>query len=333
MFGDPTVPGITGEAYPKAAGPFGPWHLTNDWGDLTDVLDPLNQRNGQLDRTIEVGLTYWAAWKYHWEEAGAPGNNDGTGPQLQEFGGLRDAVLASAIPFEENVALQKAIGSIKMRFYVGDTAGGTMEYSEDGGATWLPIRRNSDGQVIDTRGDPRPVPTPEECTPPIPSGETVGACNPLYLGIGSFKHAYFDDILVEIGDPTGACTLPGGAGGASCEILTAADCLAGSGTYEGDGTVCSLLTFNIPGDCNQDGAFDLSDVVHFLGFLFQGNPEDLPCSTDEANLLLMDCNQDGGLDLSDAVYKLAFLFQGGLPPVQGDGCTAIPDCPQHADCP
>jgi hypothetical protein len=43
-----------------------------------------------------------------------------------------------------------------------------------------------------------------------------------------------------------------------------------------------------------------------------------------------DCNQDGGIDLSDAVYKLAFLFQGGNPPVQGQGCTDIPDCPWEA---
>jgi hypothetical protein len=73
-------------------------------------------------------------------------------------------------------------------------------------------------------------------------------------------------------------------------------------------------------------------VVHFLGFLFQGNPEDLPCSTVAANLLLMDCNQDGSLDLSDAVYKLAFLFQGGPPPEQGEGCTVIVDCPQGPGC-
>jgi hypothetical protein len=96
---------------------------------------------------------------------------------------------------------------------------------------------------------------------------------------------------------------------------------------------CQLQQGQLPGDCNQDGAFDLSDVVHFLGFLFQGTPASLPCSTQAANLVLMDCNQDGGLDLSDAVYKLAFLFQGGPPPVQGAGCIDIPDCPQNQGCP
>ena len=127
--------------------------------------------------------------------------------------------------------------------------------------------------------------------------------------------------------PSGACNLPG-----SCQILAEADCLAQGGTYDGDDTECAA-TFNIPGDCNQDGAFDLSDVIHLLGFLFQGNPEDLPCRTLAANLLLMDCNQDGGIDLSDAVYKLAFLFQGGPPPVPGDGCTEMAGCPQNQACP
>jgi hypothetical protein len=126
---------------------------------------------------------------------------------------------------------------------------------------------------------------------------------------------------------TGACNLA-----ESCEILTEACCLAQDGTYDGDGTECQM-DFNIPGDCNQDGAFDLSDVVHFLGFLFQGTPAALPCSTDEANLALMDCNLDGGLDLSDAVYKLAFLFQGGPPPPEEAGCTVIPNCPHNQACP
>ena len=92
------------------------------------------------------------------------------------------------------------------------------------------------------------------------------------------------------------------------------------------------MVLNIPGDCNQDGSLDLSDVVHLLGFLFQGRPEDLPCSTDEANLALMDCNQDGGLDLSDAVYKLAFLFQGGNPPTLGTACISIANCPANSGC-
>ena len=88
----------------------------------------------------------------------------------------------------------------------------------------------------------------------------------------------------------------------------------------------------MPGDCNQDGELDLSDVICLLGHLFQGTPENLPCSTDAANLGLMDCNQDGGIDLSDAIYKLAFLFQGGPGLVAGSTCISIGNCPENSDC-
>ena len=126
--------------------------------------------------------------------------------------------------------------------------------------------------------------------------------------------------------PTGACQLPGG----DCEVLTAASCATQGGTYDGDGATCGA---NLPGDCNQDGTLDLSDVICLLGHLFQGNPATLPCATDAANLGLMDCNMDGGVDLSDAIYKLAFLFQGGAGPVQGQDCLSIADCPPNASCP
>jgi len=89
---------------------------------------------------------------------------------------------------------------------------------------------------------------------------------------------------------------------------------------------------SLPGDCNQDGTVDLSDVICLLGHLFQGNPASLPCSTPAANLALMDCNQDGGIDLSDAIYKLAWLFQGCPPPEQGVGCIELVDCPQNQGC-
>ena len=155
-----------------------------------------------------------------------------------------------------------------------------------------------------------------------------------WSGAGRIQGAW-DNFRVreETGTPTGACDLPGGAGGGSCLVLTEAQCGTQGGAYQGDGTSCPAGTSNIPGDCNQDGAFDLSDVICLLGHLFQGNPSMLPCSTTAGNLLLMDCNNDGGVDLSDAIYKLNFLFQGGLPPVQGQGCVPMADCPQNTGCP
>jgi hypothetical protein len=86
-----------------------------------------------------------------------------------------------------------------------------------------------------------------------------------------------------------------------------------------------------PGDCNQDNALDVSDAICLLGFLFLGNPADLPCgdgtSSDSANTILLDCNGDGTLDLSDGVCVLTYLFAGGPPPVLGTECVSIPGCP------
>ena len=105
--------------------------------------------------------------------------------------------------------------------------------------------------------------------------------------------------------------------------------ILGSGAF----TVVTTAPRSLPGDCNTDGALDLSDVICLLGFLFQNNPATLPCTSGAANLALMDCNGDGSVDLSDAIYKLAFLFQGGPPPLQGVNCLLIPDCPQNPGCP
>jgi hypothetical protein len=93
-----------------------------------------------------------------------------------------------------------------------------------------------------------------------------------------------------------------------------------------------VLDMSLPGDCNQDGTLDLSDVVCLLGHLFQGSPALLPCNSQAGNLTLMDCNQDGSVDLSDAIYNLAYLFQGGPPPVNGAACIEM-DCPPNPGCP
>jgi len=132
--------------------------------------------------------------------------------------------------------------------------------------------------------------------------------------------------------PRGACEIPGGAGSGTCEILTEAACDAQTGTYGGDGTVCPGGA-QLPGNANQDAALDLSDVVTVLGFLFQGNPSSLPCTTDAANEAFLDVNTDTAIDLSDAIFLLAFLFQGGPQPDQGDVCIPIVDCPPNPACP
>jgi hypothetical protein len=72
------------------------------------------------------------------------------------------------------------------------------------------------------------------------------------------------------------------------------------------------------GDCNSDAAFDISDVVFLLLYLFNGQLLDRPPSCLDA----CDFNDSGRLDLTDAVYALERLFRGGpLMPA-----PAFPDC-------
>lgn len=87
-----------------------------------------------------------------------------------------------------------------------------------------------------------------------------------------------------------------------------------------------------PGDCNQDNKLDISDGVCLLGYLFLGQPAELPCeggtADDEGNRLLVDSNGDAKVDLSDAVRVFGYLFLGDPPPALGTECVAIPGCPE-----
>jgi hypothetical protein len=108
-----------------------------------------------------------------------------------------------------------------------------------------------------------------------------------------------------------------------------------SGGYGGYLLASSLVKLGtptaIPGDCNLDGALDISDGICLLGHLFLGEPADLPCGEgtlgDPGNVTLLDSTGDGDVDISDAVRLFQFLFLGGPPPVLGTECRAIPGCP------
>ncbi len=88
------------------------------------------------------------------------------------------------------------------------------------------------------------------------------------------------------------------------------------------------------GDCNQDGAMDISDAVSALNTLFGGGS---PFGCDDA----CDNNDDGSVDISDPVHGLATLFtMGPQPPAPGPGpgCGADPtadpiDCAIEPVCP
>jgi hypothetical protein len=98
----------------------------------------------------------------------------------------------------------------------------------------------------------------------------------------------------------------------------------------------------LPGDCNQDGALDISDGVCLFGFLFLGSPRRLPCGTgsldDRANVDLVDWQPDRKVDISDGIALLQFLFAGGPPhalvvPGAGTaGCVPIAGCPGGPRC-
>ncbi len=111
--------------------------------------------------------------------------------------------------------------------------------------------------------------------------------------------------------------------------------LTGNGTQPPGG-------LQVPGDCNQDGAVDISDPVCLLGFLFLGHPTELPCGTvglpepdgpaGEADVALLDWNGDGKIDLSDVVASLNSQFSGGPPHVldtagTGRSCVRLRGCP------
>jgi len=99
---------------------------------------------------------------------------------------------------------------------------------------------------------------------------------------------------------------------------------------------CCVIPFAPPppeflrGDANSDGAFDISDVIGSLDYLFQG--QSVPC------LVALDSNDDETVDIGDTIFSLEALFGGGLspwPPYQqcgvdetsGNlGCEYFPAC-------
>ena len=88
-----------------------------------------------------------------------------------------------------------------------------------------------------------------------------------------------------------------------------------------------------PGDSNQDGKLDISDVVSLLRYLFNGAGLTPPCGGESiqegGNLTLLDLNGDTRVDIADAVYLLGYLFALGPEPVLGADCRPIKGCPDR----
>jgi hypothetical protein len=98
----------------------------------------------------------------------------------------------------------------------------------------------------------------------------------------------------------------------------------------------------IAGDCNQDGARDLADVVCMVKLAYPGfvlldrTPETPPCPTDGGTLAVLDLDGDEQLNGSDIILLADFLFMGGAPPAQGLECFAVLEelgCARNSGCP
>lgn len=79
------------------------------------------------------------------------------------------------------------------------------------------------------------------------------------------------------------------------------------------------------GDCNDDGTFDIGDLVFALTMLFAMGTTS-PC------LDACDVNDDGGVDVGDAVYGLIALFSMGTPPPAPFVSCGFDPTPDATDC-
>jgi len=88
----------------------------------------------------------------------------------------------------------------------------------------------------------------------------------------------------------------------------------------------------IRGDCNDDGALDLSDAIFQLFGLFTVGAPMPGCEKS------CDANEDGGLDVSDPIYVLTHLFALGASPTApypdcGVEASSALGCAEFAACP
>ncbi len=76
----------------------------------------------------------------------------------------------------------------------------------------------------------------------------------------------------------------------------------------------------VRGDCNDDGAVNIADVINMLGYLTLNSP--VSCQKS------MDADDDGEIDIVDPVYLLNVLFVGSVveqAPFPSCGADPTPD--------
>jgi len=70
---------------------------------------------------------------------------------------------------------------------------------------------------------------------------------------------------------------------------------------------------DLPGDANNSGRVDISDLTSYMSFFFFGGPP-FPCFEEG------DVDGSCGQDISDVTYFVDYLFKGGPAPVCADNC-------------
>ena len=101
---------------------------------------------------------------------------------------------------------------------------------------------------------------------------------------------------------------------------------------------CDVDTVNqLAGDCNQDGAQDLSDIICSVGQLFPGflllrRHPDSPCETAEGTAVLLDINGDGVFNTADIISYADYLFGGAAGPPAECGPLVDLGCADSENC-
>jgi hypothetical protein len=194
--------------------------------------------------------------------------------------------------------------------------------------------------------------------PPIPyKADLNGDCMVDQLDYELYQRYFIEGLAVfgpYGGFPPPACCEPDMTIGGCCAVqecrrLNPANCLAEQGEYWGDGSSC----YQMPGDANDDGMVNVSDVVYLIGYFYKGGAapptpangdpngdclvdfEDivsLVCIFDDNPMLRVECtchepdlgetpnclpgdaNNDTSVNIGDAVYMINFVFNGGPEP-------------------
>lgn len=176
--------------------------------DSTSLMAPFRSspETSNSFQRHEAALEYFFP-SDQWQDLGlGPGNGGlNKGIAWNESGGVQNGVQIEPAFQQAGLAAVDKASAVIVRAYLGDTSGGTADWSNDGGVTWQRIRTKTTGEIIDTRGV-----TPGEVvltgndnanngTEGNMSGSVTVSGNPeVYIGFASGAGLlYVDNVLVQ----------------------------------------------------------------------------------------------------------------------------------------